>query len=372
MPTKHDDTAAETWVASGGAIKSLGDGRYRGPLVLFSTADDPDLTGDFFTKATDYRLRGGKGTSVVLYDHDIERKDAPSEFLGNPFKGKVIGDGEIDLDDIAAWLTFTIDLRGSYEERVAKQYERGFAKLIDAGKLGLSSGTAGHLTERELQPNGTTWIKRWPLGLDASLTPTPAEPRTTVMSLKSFAAKALDYDDSFRDGIAAQAAIESLSSMLISCIGTCFGWYDSAETKPPKADRLAKMRAEFEDFTDDSLAVIAALMDDDTSFKSLAFALKHPGQAASARPFRDMPPSVVSALKGFADLSRTYAEHRRDEGRSLGGPKRDAIQAVIDGASPLIAELKSLLAPPAKVAVESAANRLRLLALKHRHATAQT
>ncbi len=59
--------------------------------------------------------------------------------------------------------------------------------IIDAGlagQLGWSSGTAAHLVERE--EAGEAWkIKMWPLGLDASLTPTPAEPRNKVIPLKS-------------------------------------------------------------------------------------------------------------------------------------------------------------------------------------------
>ena len=39
--------------------------------------------------------------------------------------------------------------------------------------MGLSSGTAPHLVEREAQANGSHKITRWPLGLDASSRPSP-------------------------------------------------------------------------------------------------------------------------------------------------------------------------------------------------------
>jgi hypothetical protein len=59
-----------------------------------------------------------------------------------------------------------LDLRSGYE---AKLYG-----LVQAGKLGWSSGTAPHLVERKAIGDGRHQIEQWPLGLDASYTPTPA------------------------------------------------------------------------------------------------------------------------------------------------------------------------------------------------------
>jgi len=64
------------------------------------------------------------------------------------------------------------------------EYEKFIYQMAEKGKLGWSSGTAGHLVEEERKGNAV-WIKSWPLGLDASLTPTPAEPRNTAQPLKS-------------------------------------------------------------------------------------------------------------------------------------------------------------------------------------------
>jgi len=51
-----------------------------------------------------------------------------------------------------------------------------------APEMGWSSGTAAHLVVR--QPAGKALhIKRWLLGLDASITPTPAEPRTMLRNV---------------------------------------------------------------------------------------------------------------------------------------------------------------------------------------------
>ena len=58
-----------------------------------------------------------------------------------------------------------------------KQYD----EMLDA--LGWSSGTAAHLVERE-KVGKSFWVKAWPLGLDASLTPSPAELQNEVVPLK--------------------------------------------------------------------------------------------------------------------------------------------------------------------------------------------
>src|SRR5689334_21036981 len=52
------DDELNALVFYGGAVKALGDGRVGGYGVLFTSADDPDLQGDFFTKSTDLELGG--------------------------------------------------------------------------------------------------------------------------------------------------------------------------------------------------------------------------------------------------------------------------------------------------------------------------
>jgi HK97 family phage major capsid protein len=65
------------------------------------------------------------------------------------------------------------------------EYEQAIFEMAKAGKLGWSSGTASHLVEHEAVGK-SWWIKSWPLGLDASLTPTPCEPRTRAVPLKTY------------------------------------------------------------------------------------------------------------------------------------------------------------------------------------------
>lgn len=154
----------ETLVMFGGEIKSIGENRIGGYLVLFGDSKKTDLVGDFFTKSTDF---GPHTLSPVLYDHGMD----------GVLKRRVLDDkAEMKLDDIGIWIEAQLYARDDYEKAIIN--------LVGQKKLGWSSGTASHLVERKAMGNAFH-ITRWPLGLDASLTPTPAESRTKAVSLKS-------------------------------------------------------------------------------------------------------------------------------------------------------------------------------------------
>lgn len=160
-------------VVEGTQIKSLGNGRIGGYLVVFGDPEHTDLSRfrDFFTRETDFGLEeDGTGKSIVLYHHGQD------PVLG----ARRLGVAHLKLTDVGVWAEAQLALRD--------EYERQLIRLIEAGKMGWSSGTAGHLVRRVPQPNGSHWIAQWWLGLDASITPTPAEPRTTVLPLKSWLA----------------------------------------------------------------------------------------------------------------------------------------------------------------------------------------
>lgn len=158
-----EEKDAHTIVSYGGEIKALGDGRIGGYLVRYSNETDTDLENDFFTAGTDY----GRLTSSPVYYHHGQDKT-----LGK----RVLGEATLKSDDFGIWAEVQLALRDQYEKFLLRQAEKG--------KLGWSSGTAAHLVEREKK--GTAmWIKAWPLGLDASLTLMPAEPRNSVTPLKS-------------------------------------------------------------------------------------------------------------------------------------------------------------------------------------------
>jgi len=151
----------------GSEIKALGDNKFGGYLVRFGNPDATDLTGDYFTKDTDFDLGDGDKPTAIYYDHGLD----PA--IGR----KKIGAGKMTLDDVGVWLEFQLQRRD--------EYEKAIAEYAAQGKFGLSSGTAPHLVERK-KVGKANQITSWPLGIDASVTPTPAEPRTMVLPLKSY------------------------------------------------------------------------------------------------------------------------------------------------------------------------------------------
>jgi len=165
----------------GEPIKALGDGKVGGYLVRFTGPEHPDLEGDYFDSATDF---GELKTSPVYYQHGLDPV----------LKTRRLGRAELRADDFGVWAEAQLEMRD--------EYERFVYGLAEAGKLGWSSGTAGHLVERE--PVGSAHhIKHWPLGLDASLTPTPAEPQNHAAPIKALAGKTLSE---LAQAIAPQAA----------------------------------------------------------------------------------------------------------------------------------------------------------------------
>jgi HK97 family phage major capsid protein len=164
-PQAEADPEAKTGegLLIGCEVKALGNGKIGGYLVQFSSDQDPDLTGDFFTKDTYF---GDIGTTNVLYHHGMDKT----------VKTRSIGTGVLRKDDVGIWIEAQLKL--------ADKYEQAIYDMVKAGKLRWSSGTASHLVERE--PTGKAmWVKSWPLGIDASLTPTPAEPRNAAVVIKA-------------------------------------------------------------------------------------------------------------------------------------------------------------------------------------------
>jgi HK97 family phage major capsid protein len=151
-------------ISFGSEVKALGDGKVAGYLVRFGDQTTPDLTGDYFTHDTDF---GDVTQAAVYYQHGLDKK------MGKRKMGK----GDMKEDDLGVWIEAQLNLRD--------EYEKAIYAMVEKGKLGWSSGTAPHLVERE-EKGQAHFIKTWPLGLDASLTPTPAEPRNEVITVKAY------------------------------------------------------------------------------------------------------------------------------------------------------------------------------------------
>lgn len=156
-------------IAYAGQLKTFADdGHVSGLLVVYSTPDSPDLTGDVFTAATDF---GKARESYIWLNHALPIKaDRTVIHIDEP-----IGEGQLTLTDEGVVIEGLLYAKYRYLSQIAPE-------------LGWSSGTAAHLVRREpVAGTSVHHIVRWPLGLDASLTPTPAEPRTMrqVVPLKT-------------------------------------------------------------------------------------------------------------------------------------------------------------------------------------------
>lgn len=157
-------------MAHGSALKALDNGHIGGYLVTFGSPEQTDLYGDYFTKDTDFGFDGELKTAVY-FNHRLPIKTAAGDYV--TIKAK-IGEGTLSKDERGILIDAILYNRADYEAALSA--------------LGWSSGTAEHLVEAE-KVGKAYWLKTWPLGLDASITPTPAEPRNDVIdkALKSIA-----------------------------------------------------------------------------------------------------------------------------------------------------------------------------------------
>ena len=111
-----------------------------------------DLQGETFDQDTDF-MPDLVPAKLVMYDH------------GQQEVKHVLGKTISELaDDTGVWVEAQLDRHQSYVKEILK--------LIEEKIIGWSTGSVGHLVERD---EGV--IKRWPV-VEYSLTPTPAEPRT--------------------------------------------------------------------------------------------------------------------------------------------------------------------------------------------------
>lgn len=144
----------------GDAVKALGEGWVGGYLVKFS---DPVKSGGDLTHYKDMFLPPpdtdyGSATKSDVYVHH--------RMLPGLGKKQLRNQADIGFDDAGVFIKHLLDLRDPYE--------RALYTAAQQGKLGWSSGTAPHLVERKSLEDGRHIVAKWPLGLDASYTPTPA------------------------------------------------------------------------------------------------------------------------------------------------------------------------------------------------------
>lgn len=256
----------------GGSVKALGNGRIGGHLVTFGDESTPDLSkyGDFFEAATDYDAEDGQKLTTYFH-HGLD------ETIGVKKLGKV----EIKTDDVGIWAEGVLAMRDDYEREIYK--------MVEAGKLSWSSGATTHLVRREkIAGKSAHRVTYWPLS-EASLTPTPADYRNTVVAIKS-----VDFGKNVYTALlkgekpTAEAkgvllpgseenmllnALQSLNSMFLRFVmqavggqdwqSDLYGWDSYYGDKPDPDDGeeidADKVRAAFDEYRDTALAAIEAL-----------------------------------------------------------------------------------------------------------------
>lgn len=161
-------------VAFGGNMKSLGETEtgYKvcGWAVVFDTVD---LAGDKFTAKTDFDLIDGERRGLY-YAHGFD----PA------VKRAKIGDVTLHLKDAGLWFEGEIKKRSDYLAEYVDRMHEGVVK----GLFGTSSGAPAHMVERDGE-SITKWIFS-----ELSITPTPCEPRTAIMPLRSLIPDATDEE----------------------------------------------------------------------------------------------------------------------------------------------------------------------------------
>lgn len=252
------------------AVKIDSRGVVRGYLVRYGNPDNVDLEGDFFTKTTDFGFPAGSDTRVplnVYYHHGMDPK------IGR----KAIGTGYLKSDDTGLWYEAQLDMADEYAAMVAK--------LCKEGKMGLSSGAAGHLVERKTV-GFASQITRWPIA-EASITPTPAEPRNTVKSLADL--PVMQYDE--QPGMDMEGGED--------------------EPMPMPAPEPGQDPAAYTDaaFSGSNLEVIHEGIE--ALYDALCSGIAGAALAAEPRPY------LESLVQGFADRAMSLVGTIRIDGKSL-------------------------------------------------------
>lgn len=164
----------DTQVYYGGAVKAVGDGRIEGYLIRFDDdGENRDLEGEYFTSKTYLGARDGDGLDT-LFHHGIPIE---AEVDGKRVAFTELADTPLppiraSRDDLGIFAEVVMDM--------ADEYQRVVYQLAESGKLGWSSGAAGHTVRRTKDGEITQWILA-----EGSLTPTPAEPRNRALPLKA-------------------------------------------------------------------------------------------------------------------------------------------------------------------------------------------
>lgn len=162
----------------GSQLKALDDqGKVGGYAVRHSDGKTRDLSGEWFADDTYLGPQNGDGADV-LFHHGLpipikaRLSKTDEDFLHGLSERIFSSPVKTKRDAIGLWAETVLNMADEYEKRVFE--------LAKEGKLGWSTGTAGHMAKKTNDGK----ITRWPI-IEISLTPTPCEPLNRAIPVKS-------------------------------------------------------------------------------------------------------------------------------------------------------------------------------------------
>lgn len=326
----------DTLISFGGAVKSLGNGRVGGYLIRFTSPDDPDLTGEYFTADTDYWIEPGETpTKSVIYHHGFDRT------LGI----RKIGKATLTKDKAGWWAEAQLDLRDEYERKIEA--------MAKAGKLGWSSGSATHLYKTN-RVGAAKHITSWPI-VEATLTPIPADFHANVVPLKSWKTMTEGEND-MGDADTKPIKVGSHVKHKHGC-GEVKALFEAGEHATAAGKCMATKEAPMAhvDLHDEShkctgavkcypVKDLSAMDGDDDDDEASAKALdRYTRNGAASAPFLDHSREVVSAVGGFVERVRGRLDARVKAGRELSASNRSEIDTVCSALESGVEKLRAIL-----------------------------
>lgn len=338
----------------GDAVKDLGNGKVGGLLVLFTTSEDPDLEDDFFTKETDYDLERSTKSSVY-YAHGRDKT------IGT----RKLGEGSMEIKDAGVWIEAQLNLRDKYEKAIYK--------LVKQGKLGWSSGTAPHLVERK-EVDGANQVMKWPLGLDATLSPIPAEPRIAAVAIKSLAipdfetmlgAKSVGMSANDKTSALQGALNVKLTEMRRADTACCYCWAwirdvfdetfvyvlddgdgdtDYFEAPYSFNGNVATIGDAVQVQPQTQYLPLAVADDDDEPVSAIKDTIFTAPKGLSSLRFGDHSESVRTAVKEFTKRAGDYAALREEKGKDISPERAQEFKGLIPEFEGAIEAMKAALA----------------------------
>ena len=368
--------ALDTLVALGGEVKALRETdeelEFGGLLVPYGSADEPDTQGDYFTPNTDYGLDTATKARCIFH-HGFDTDLGLRKLTNVAYKAT----------DAGIWAEGII--------RKADAYATKICEMVKAGKLRFSSGSAPHLIQKR-PVKGACEILSWPI-VEASLTPTPVDPRAVVMPLKAL----LGVEDpavksATEDGAALvraqyehkpeppmpahhralHSALDSLHGMHAMAVKGYIA--DTGKTPAVKAKMIGQCHDEYKAM---SLKACKAMLADDGAMSDADADDEAPAVKSLSDEFARRlaaGPSLASDLQRLATEAeelgsafKAHAGHRAAEGRHVSPVKREELGRLIDAIKATLGALTGHFDATAPRPDPARLRAIRLAALRQQH-----